>query len=298
MVDRDRYFKPDEPFPICCVRGCAKALSRGRCAYCSIPTCGIRALSPRRAWEQIELYRTKYGVSSFFEAGDSFIFDSEVDPSLEHQCGHSYPQLLLENRPQGVKISLRIYQNPAGITPEKATVLRDLGVSEVFLGVEHIDDRMRFSSGKLPIASRLGEIFQALQDCQIKIVLALMFGLPGETAESARLNLEFAENAISRFSNIETLFVSVAIPLAGTSLFRELARIPAVVSDYGKSGMSLVEDDVFDYDLLTQLMVRELCSVSASELARVVSQTRQLAPGGRYSSYGDVRLDGGIRGRL
>lgn len=289
--DREKYFTVKEPFPVCIVRGCAKAMGSGRCLYCSIPTSGVRVLSPQRAWKQMRALNGTYGIDHFFEAGDSFFVKVPAEGNSEADVGDRlYPVELLRAKPGDFDVSLRIYERPDAIDRGRAKVLKDLGVTEVFLGYEHVDEAIRSRSNRPPLGIEIWDALEVLEDQGIQVVLAFMYGLPGEATASAWRNHEFAERAVGRFGNIAKLFVSVAIPLVGSTLFELLCADIKIVEKYDRRGHSLAADDVLDYDLLADLMVRHYCHIAPSELARVVEATRALVPVAKRGSFGQVKL--------
>jgi len=224
-------------------------------------------------------YSESYGVTSFFESGDSFILSGWDGHDLNRADDWNYPKALLEAKPPNFNVSLRIYQNPEEIEEEQIDTLKRLGVREIFLGLEHIDGEMRRRMGKPPVADKILRLIKTMEEHEIEVVLALMFGLPGETKSTAAANRNFAEKVVQSYSNVKILFVSIATPLVGTALFKMLARNSKAVSDYNAAGHCLESDDEFDYKLLCELFIRENCEIEYGELMKEMSLTRAALPG-------------------
>ncbi len=72
--------------------------------------------------------------------------------------------------------------NPATIRPEKARLLRDLGVTRLSLGVQSWDDSLLATLGRTHDAARAEATFAILRDAGFgNLNVDLMFGVPGQT---------------------------------------------------------------------------------------------------------------------
>ncbi|HVF72977.1 MAG TPA: radical SAM family heme chaperone HemW [Chthoniobacterales bacterium] len=72
--------------------------------------------------------------------------------------------------------------NPGSVSPRKAVLLRDLGVTRLSLGVQSWDDALLRLLGREHDAAQAENSFQTLRDAGFQnISLDLMFGLPGQT---------------------------------------------------------------------------------------------------------------------
>ena len=81
--------------------------------------------------------------------------------------------------------------NPGSVSPHKAALLRQLGVTRISLGIQSWDDDLLKLLGRDHRASHLRESFQIIRDAGFSnINVDLMFGLPGQTLEQWRASLE------------------------------------------------------------------------------------------------------------
>ncbi len=72
--------------------------------------------------------------------------------------------------------------NPGSVSPRKATLLRELGVTRISLGVQSWDDELLAVLGREHNASQAEASFRILRDAGCRnINVDLMFGLPGQT---------------------------------------------------------------------------------------------------------------------
>ena len=289
LVGADCYTKGHGPWPICSIRGCARAVEAGRCRYCAIPSVGLRVLSPKRAWQQIELLSERYGARSFFEAGDCFFVPSPGERGVSCRP-RSYPEALLDARPPGLSAELRIYERPGVLNRKRIDVLKQLGVTEIFIGFEHIERRIRVDSRRPSWRGDAHDLIDMLSQAGIAVVTAFVFGLPGETSSSAARNRDFVLDVVERHPNVTKAFVSVAVPLVGSALFHEALADDWIIDQYARNGGDLRADDTLDYNLLSRLAIERTCSVAPDELAAVIDDLHRSLLPDRCASYGSVML--------
>ena len=251
--DRDRLF------PISSIRGCIKAETGGRCVFCSMVH-KLRIMRPALVWKQIGLLREKYGIRRFWETGDSFVVGN-------------YPEKLLDARPDGLgDVEFRIYASPDQIDRRTADVLRKLNVREVFLGIESLDNGILKTAGKPYLKTDITNAIDILLSRGIIFQLPFMYGLPGETEETARKTYEFAREMLGKYPETRML-ASLPIPLIGTGLFDMLRKDGRARKEYPGD---LDRDDYFDYDALTRLQTKYFTKISYEKLNGFVEKTRNL----------------------
>ncbi len=270
---RKENFIPDidrTPIPISSIRGCIKSTKLGKCSYCHIPMKGVRLMKPEKVWEQIRLLNDKYGITEFFETGDDFIVGN-------------YPEKLLEAKPAGLEISLRIYTAPDKVNHEVSHTLRQLGVREIFMGIENINPEILKRVNKFYDVSKVEDSVKNCEDNGIRVFLPFLFGLPGETDETAKRNHEFAHNIARKYQNVNRVLYSLAVPIIGCSWFNELASDSEIQRQYPEISWQ----DNLDYPKLTELSIRRFCNVELDGLLQIVNYPPNL-PSQRVASYGDI----------
>lgn len=225
--------------PICLSnsRGCRKACHRQRCAYCSIPGKSLRLVQPQKAWEQMTNLYERYGIVSFMETGDDFTIPE-------------YLTELVRTKPGTPPFNLRIYAGVNGLTDEVVSSLCQIGQIEVFLGLETTDQKISLQSGREYEPAKLMGALDRLRDHGCSICLPFMFGLPGETGESANKTVDFALN-VAETHRPRMVLVSLAVPIAGSRWFQKLSNDPVVHKNYFlQTGRDLKMDDSPDYKIL------------------------------------------------
>jgi radical SAM superfamily enzyme YgiQ (UPF0313 family) len=261
---RSAGYRPEylTPFPVSSIRGCIKAVTSGRCAYCSIPGDKIQLVSPDRFWRQIIALRERYGIEYFFETGDDFVVGT-------------YPERLLRAKPSGLRVRFRVYTQPSSVTPATLKTLANLGVSDIFIGTENVDPSILEKSGKPYDTKRIPSMMRLLGDFGIRPHLTFLFGLPGETLQSASLNASYALSIATEYRHlIKRLLFSLAVPIVGSAWYDRLRADPNVTRHYELlTGRALASDDTPDYQLLADLATQRDCQIDLTTLNTLVVET-------------------------
>jgi oxygen-independent coproporphyrinogen III oxidase len=81
--------------------------------------------------------------------------------------------------------------NPATVSPEKAKLLRALGVNRISMGVQSWDDAILKTLGRIHTGEQAGQTFRILREAGFdNISLDLMFAVPGQTRGAWRATLD------------------------------------------------------------------------------------------------------------
>jgi len=81
--------------------------------------------------------------------------------------------------------------NPGSVSPRKATLLREMGVNRISLGVQSWDDELLKLLGREHNAAQAKASFQILRDAGFaNVSVDLMFGMPGQTLAQWEADLE------------------------------------------------------------------------------------------------------------
>jgi oxygen-independent coproporphyrinogen-3 oxidase len=84
-----------------------------------------------------------------------------------------------------------IEANPGSVSARKATLLRELGVTRISLGVQSWDDKLLKVLGREHSAQQAERSFRILREAGfVNINVDLMFGLPGQTIEQWKATLQ------------------------------------------------------------------------------------------------------------
>lgn len=263
------------PVPISSIRGCIQAKKRGPCSYCSIPMLSnVRFMPPQTVWKQINYLYKRYGIRHYFETGDSFTIGN-------------YPEKLLKAKPRSLNISFRIYSFPDSLNEENISVLKKLGVEEIFIGIETINKNILKLANKEFDTSSIERNISLLKKQNIRVFLPFLFGLPGETIDSLNENLGFAKYVISKYENVQRILFSLALPLVGTNWFGLLLNDSDIVNHYNNNGTrSLENDDIIEYERLFLLSLHKYCRVSYRDVYNILKTNFPNRLNGRIGGFG------------
>jgi len=263
-------FNPKNIFPLFSIRGCIKAEKKGRCSFCSMKH-SLVIMEPELVWKQISILNERYDIDYFWETGDSFIVKD-------------FPERLLKYRPENLKhIKLRIFATPDQITKKSLDILSELNTKAVIIGVDAIDDHVLELAGKSYRRANIENAVNLLEDYNIKPHLTLIYGLSGETKESAERIYKFVRDVISRDAKI-IVNCSFPIPFPGTRLYANLRNHELVRKEYKGD---LDHDDFFDYKSLVKLHLKYFTSTEYDEIQNYIKKTKCLVKErGHASSFG------------
>jgi len=265
------------PFPISSIRGCIKEMKGERCSFCSIAHT-LKIMNVNIVWEQIDLLHKRYGLTYFFETGDSFLVGD-------------WPQKLLDSRPEHLShITFSVFASPEELTYESIQVLKKLNANNVLIGVEHTDKAILERAHKYHTPNEMEAILVMMDEAGIRPRMPFIFGLPGEKKETLKRNCEFIKSIMTKRPNSHVT-IAIPIPLFGTELFNELAAIEEAKTAYNNSGdgtKNLDTDDSFDYELLIRLSVKYQTEIDYRILMSYVKLGKQLA-GVTYNVSGHLK---------
>lgn len=241
------------PFNLSSIRGCIKAVQKQRCSFCSLQHQQIRLIKPSLFWQQVAILR-EYGFHSFEESGDCFFVGR-------------YPQKLLQQRPPNLAdVQFKCYARPEQITQKNIRTLKELNVTQVFLGVESLDDNVLRQANRGCTINQIFTATRRLAVNNIGIHFPIIWGLPGTTVETLARNLSYTRFVRYLFSSFKTrleFLSSLAVPIAGSALFKQLAQHPRIQEFYPDP---LKDTDQIDYQRLFEAQTALFTSVSMDNI--------------------------------
>jgi anaerobic magnesium-protoporphyrin IX monomethyl ester cyclase len=139
------------------------------------------------------------------------------------------------------------------MTPEMLEAMVESGLHAVKYGVETAHQGILKTSGKRLNIEKVKKTIQRTHELGVKTHLTFMFGLPGETEETARQTIELALDL-----NPESVQFSIATPFPGSNFFDSLE----------KQGL-ITHHDFSKYDGFRSAVVRTE-SLSSKDLEKIV----------------------------
>ena len=90
-------------------------------------------------------------------------------------------------------------------------------------GLDSYNDKILRIAEKGYTTEDIGRAIKLAKEYEIPTQISFIYGLPGETPETAQRNYEFAKEIV-KDPNIVMLISSMLIPFAGTEIFENLRR--------------------------------------------------------------------------
>jgi radical SAM superfamily enzyme YgiQ (UPF0313 family) len=232
-------------------------------------------------WHQLKLLNESYGLQDFFIADN--VFGENLEELRMHIAARDRVGVMKSVR-------FRAYTYPTVIASrqgkEVARLLKFLGVSNVFLGVETFDPRISIKSNKDPISLEQTQFaIDRLTYFGIDVYIPIMPGLPGETKRSLALNLKHLQLLLQEHASdsyeggkLTRVDISPAMPLVGTPWFHSLMADKAVCKEYlRQTGRSLKTEICPDLGLLRGLSLAKYKSdLTENDIQEFDAHAKQL----------------------
>ena len=266
-------------------RGCAKAFGeignhKGPCRFCTSSETSRSKMNPEHFWRQLELLHNKYGLQDFFITDNVFgVSLDELRKLKETRIDFEIPD----------SVQFRAYTYPIIINGKEGTEiaksLRNLGVINIFLGVETFSREVSLLANKDPATlESIGQAIETLGRAGIDTFVSFMPGLQGESRESLQWNLDCLERLLSSYSskkygngNLTRVDISPAMPLVGTAWHTQLVKDELVKKDYFKeTGRYLEKDLAPDFNILRALSLRYHSSITEGDVKEFEMQAKRM----------------------
>jgi anaerobic magnesium-protoporphyrin IX monomethyl ester cyclase len=187
-----------------------------KCRFCAIhATYGehrLRCWSPEWVLDQFDLLVTRYDIKHINLHDELFIFKKN----------HFMPiaQGIIE---RGYHLNIASFARVDildRLSPEELSILKEAGFNWFKLGIETCDSTIieRNTKGKYD-RTMVENVVEKVHDAGIHLCANFMFGLPGDTMDTMKKNLEFARELQCAFPSF---FCTMAIP--GSELYDEALK--------------------------------------------------------------------------
>lgn len=178
------------------------------CVYCdkSVFGRGWRPRSPENVVLEIEHVIEKYGVGELTFYDDLFTFDKKRAMKI---C-----DMILE---RGIDISWAADARVDTVDQELLERMREAGCNNIFFGVETGDARIMENIDKRITLEQVRKATGLAKTAGIGVTVSFMFGLPGETRESAMRTIGFAKSIDADIAHF-----NITIPFPGSPFFKKL----------------------------------------------------------------------------
>lgn len=221
----------------------------------------MRRSSPELFWEEICSLKERHGIDRIFETADIFPLNA-LNP-------------LIKAKPTGLGgVKLRCYLFPGMLTERKADELAEIGMSEVFVGVENVKyyaDSIHYDpigNRKMRVKFTKRELIKEIRRfgrSGILVMPSMVLGLKGETHSSLEENLTLARE-LDDLPNIKEMSLNIVMPLPGSEYFRTYhsRKIRSLYESY--TGKDLTRDDNLDYLAFSKAFIDEYSDVQREDI--------------------------------
>lgn len=177
------------------------------CVFCCINAPfgkpGIRYRSPRLVADEIGLLVEKYGIKNLKIVDELFVFNKK------HYMG--IVDLILE---RGYDLNIWAYARVDSMEFENFPKMKKAGINWLGLGIESVSLEVRDGVNKRMKIKNILEVARRMQDAGIRVGANYIFGLPDDTLDTMKENLDTAMEINAEWANF---YCAMAYP--GSKLY-------------------------------------------------------------------------------
>lgn len=206
-----RYRALGVPCTVITSRGCPYG-----CVFCSAHRMfgrKVRFRNPGLVVDEIELVHRDFGFPQINIVDDTF--------TVNHDHARQVCEEILR---RNLKISWTAYARVDNMTEDLVALMKRAGCDEVLFGIESADENILKTIGKGITPEDMRRGVKIATDAGLKVFTSFIFGLPGESPETARKSLAFADELNNNYGS--NYAFHILAPLPGTNLYERAA-------DYG-----------------------------------------------------------------
>ncbi len=251
--------------------GCSWAAGNknGACDFCALQNITEMNTQPLDAQMTVEAeLQEKFGPDRFFDVANQFL--PFINP---RQNAEWLKQYIQARKKYGVATPKYAYLTVASINDEIAGLLKEAGVIEVYLGVDHFDTEVLKEENKSHRSQRrLEQTLNALRQNGIAVRMGLVVGSSRETAQSLQSLQEGVAWLKSNYREmIKALGVFPIYVLPGSKVYERVKQIPdarLIIDRFEQRGYFTKEEDAE----LTRIYISNHSEASPEEIREVVTK--------------------------
>ena len=185
-------------------RGCPRRAKKQGCSYCARIDKTVRCRTPFQAWEEYRYLSTELRANYLYEDSDSWINVKWLAELAD-----------IWEREGGLDVKFRVYGDVRDISPLSVTLLRQLNVDTVLMGIESGDQKVLIQNGKEFSSNDVERACDLIAKTGIKIADAYVLGLAGESWYSIDKTIKLAES-VHRICETSATYWNIMLPLPGS----------------------------------------------------------------------------------
>jgi len=227
--------------------GCSWAANNlnGACSFCALQNITVMNGVPLHEHFEMEAaLQERFGMDRFFDVANQFL------PFLRADGNEGWLRSYIDVREQlGVAAGKYAYLTVSSITPEIAALLRQAGVTEAYLGIEHFDAKALASHNKSHRGGNtLKRALDSLKNEGIRFRMGLVLGASPEKPESLQAVRDGMQSLTTDYR--DQLLACGVYPLEvipGSRLFdqaRQQGLVPEVFESFARKGFFTAQEQL------------------------------------------------------
>lgn len=236
--------------------------SRGcpyRCSFCNIHLMSYaehkhRARDVKDVWDEVEANVKIYNPKEIYFDDDNI----DANPKW-------FREFLEEKINRGITIPFTCMGH-VNIRPEMLELMKKANCQGWKLGIESANNEVLKRLGKFTTREQMIRTIEKCKELGIKTHLTFCIGLPGDTEETIKETMEFAQQYADHYQ------VSIAAPLPGTYLWEEAER-EGWLRFKSWDDFDGMQDSIIEYPTLPSKILKEVAGKGQSNTYRKVLTT-------------------------
>jgi anaerobic magnesium-protoporphyrin IX monomethyl ester cyclase len=204
-------------------RGCIKRINGNGCSFCSRVDTSPSVYSPEKTWQEYRMLHEKYGIDCVFDYSDDFVFAGWLEKF------HQY--CLVKGKPGP---NLHVFGCVEDMSEKNVTMLKEIGVTAILLGIESGDEEILRLNGKKHGEKQILEAAERIGKAGIRLYEAFVLGLFGESKKSVANTLRVSDK-IRKLCQTEISYWNICQPLPGSKIWKMLMEDEVFRKKYGNS---------------------------------------------------------------
>ncbi|PIU57939.1 MAG: hypothetical protein COS89_02965 [Deltaproteobacteria bacterium CG07_land_8_20_14_0_80_38_7] len=216
-------------------KGCPRRVGNHGCSFCARIDRGLRSKTALQAYEEYAYLINEFNINYIYDDSDSW-----VKPSWMRNLLSLYSEF------GELRAKLRVYADVRDINENSVSMMKDLGVDTVLVGIESGDERILRINGKPMTKEMIVKAVKLLGGAGIKLCDAYVLGLISETKSSVEKTRSLAQQ-IGHYCERRITYWNVIMPLPGSPIWSAMMDIPQLREKYGNEYKFNVEEVQKDY---------------------------------------------------
>jgi len=216
-------------------KGCPRRVNNHGCSFCARIDRGLRSKTAMQAYEEYQYLVDEFDINYIYDDSDSWVKASW----MRNLCS-------LYNELGEIKAKLRVYADVRDINENTVSMMKDLGVDTVLVGIESGDERILRINGKPMTKEMIIKAVKLLGRVGIKLCDAYVLGLIGETKASVE-KTRFLAQQIGNYCERRIPYWNIIMPLPGSPIWSAMMNIPKLQEKYGNEYNFNIEEVQKDY---------------------------------------------------